>query len=106
MKTIRLLEEYQCGLLWVYDENGVLEYNDIPEEWANLLNFNGGLQICESINNSCYVEDEKGFRYVGFRSEYDKKRYKSALNDVIAEIKRIAGLNWKIVDDTDKERLK
>jgi len=47
-KIVKLFEDNGAGLLWTYDENGVLEDNDVPEEWENeteLINDTNQLQI-------------------------------------------------------------
>ncbi len=32
MKKLRLLLEYGCYPVWSYDEDGVLDWNDFPED--------------------------------------------------------------------------
>ena len=75
MKKIKISFEYHCYPIWVYDENGFLLSNDLPEP---LQNNKGLAELCQSLQSqfdSLYRDDGKVFEYVGFENEEQYRRF-------------------------------
>lgn len=78
MKRIRISFEYQCCPVWVYDEDGYLLCNGLPD----------GMQADEALTALCgelqdmydalFVDDGKVFEYLGFASEAERDRVTAA----------------------------
>jgi len=99
-KIIKLFEDYGAGLLWTYDENGVLEYNDVPDEWENETELINNLYSLKQQLEAQYVDDEYGFRYVGYKDEKAKKAYYDLLDKVRVKIKELLPSDWEFIDKT------
>ena len=74
-KEIRLMLDYQCYPIWIYDEEGNFLDNDLVneiQENENLLNM---LEKLQNKFDALYLNNEVEFKYIGFESEDDKKKF-------------------------------
>jgi len=99
-RIIKLYEDYGAWPLWVYDENGVLEDNDVPEEWENETELIHDLDELQNQLEATFIDDEYGFRCVGFKDDEARKKYYNSLNKVRRKIKALLPTEWEFIDET------
>ena len=74
-KEIRLMLEYECYPLWIYDEKGSLIDNDLIDEIKKDDTLCGMLEGLQTEFERLYVNNQIEFKYVGFSSENAKQNF-------------------------------
>ena len=103
MKTVRLMLEWGCDPVWIYEEDGITSSPGLPCELENNKEL---VDLMNKISNefdSQYVNTEREFSDVGFKTEAKKKKFKQDLIRFSAMIKKAIGDKYKFVDDFDYE---
>jgi len=90
MRTIVLSFEYKCFPIWVYDDNYMVDYNDILDEWEEDKDLNTADILAKSreaqhLYDSGYIDDGRIFDFVGFKGDKEKLNRLNTLLDEIRE---------------------
>ncbi|EUJ43856.1 hypothetical protein [Listeria fleischmannii] len=75
MGEVRLFLDYECYPVWVYDEGGFLEENDLPRELKKDKVLDGNLAHLQDKYDSLFTDNEVEFRYNGFNDENKKEEF-------------------------------
>lgn len=76
MKKIRILLDYPCYPLWVYDEDGDLIDPMLPTELVGYAQIETLLDEIQQTYLSLFVNNKIEFRYVGFRTQEEENEFK------------------------------
>lgn len=68
-KKIRLLLEYGCYPVWLYDENGDVIDILLPKELRDDAELDAKLDNLQARYNALFINNAHEFMYVGFKSE-------------------------------------
>lgn len=74
-KEIRLMFDYQCYPIWIYDEKGEFIDNNLVEQIENEDNMVEMLEELQDMFDSLYLNNKEEFRYIGFASDDDRKKF-------------------------------
>lgn len=74
-KEIRLMFDYQCYPIWIYDEKGEFIDNNLIEQIENDDNMVAMLEKLQDMFDSLYLSNKEEFRYIGFASNDDRKEF-------------------------------
>lgn len=85
-KELRLMLDYQCYPIWIYDENGNFIDNDLIDEIEEDDNVIAMLEELQGMFDSLYVNNDNEFKYIGFVSEEDKKSFEEKANQVYSKL--------------------
>lgn len=99
MKTIRLSLEWSCDPVWVYEEDGIASTPGLPEELEDNKELVGLMNKIRTEFDSQYINTEKEFTGVGFKTEAERKEFKQDLIKFSAMVKQAVGDKYKFVDD-------
>lgn len=69
MKVIRIKLEYGCFPVWIHNENGELIDNDLPSYLIDDIEIDSTFVHIQETFDSLYLNNEKEFRYIGFRDQ-------------------------------------
>lgn len=86
MKKIKILLDYKCYPMWLYNEQGELTSNDLIDELKNEKEIEKLLKEIQKTYNSLFIDDGIQFEYKGFE---DKAREDVFLNKIYTAIKLI-----------------
>jgi hypothetical protein len=86
LKKIKILLDYRCYPIWVYNEKDELISNDLIDELKNEKEIEELLDEIQKTYDSLFIDDGKEFAYKGFE---DKTRKKEFLNKVSKAFKLI-----------------
>lgn len=86
MKKIKLLLEYKCFPIWIYDENGELIDNDSPDELRNNKNIDDKLVLLQEKYDGLFLDDGIEYKYIGFKNNEEKNNFETLINEVYLEI--------------------
>lgn len=87
--------EYQCYPIWIYDENGKFLDNGLVSEIEqddNMVMMSVKLQ---EIFESLYQNNNSEFKYIGFNSQVDRKKFEKEVQQVYENL--CALLNEKYI---------
>ncbi|WP_066244858.1 hypothetical protein [Anaerosporomusa subterranea] len=96
MKKIKMLLDYKCYPMWVYNEQGELIKNDLIDELKGEKAIEELLNEVQSTYESLFIDNKIEFRYKGFADEVKKKEFLSQLAQVIQLIELKVGNSYKI----------
>jgi len=96
MRKIRILLEYRCYPVWIYNEKGEIVLNDLPDELRNEIDIQNLLNDIQAIYDSLFIDNKIEFRYKGLDNEVEEKELLSKLTKVIQLIESKIGNTYKI----------
>ena len=99
MKKIKLLLEYKCFPMWVYNETGELITNDLPEELVDDMEIDSMLVKIQEIYDGLFNDTPLEFAYVGFKDLKKKKAFEEKIETVLSEIQIKVGDKYSIVNE-------
>jgi hypothetical protein len=101
MKNIRMMMDYQCYPIWIYDERGDLICNDLPAELKNENEIGDILDHIQTVYDSLFVDDESQFGYQGFADETAKREFEKNVLKVLGLMESKVGKLYKIENRID-----
>ena len=76
-RKIRVIWDYPCFPIWVYDEKGELIANSLPDELSGDEEFYALCRKLQLQYNSLFLDNEKEFSYIGFNDPDEEKQFYS-----------------------------
>lgn len=83
MKKIKTYLDYHCFPVWVYNDNGELINNDLPKELSEDKEVDDAFVEIQNIYDGLFLDNSTEFKYIGFSSESDRKRYLKMIDDAV-----------------------
>ena len=102
IKKIRLLLDYGCYPVWLYDEDGGIAGTRLPDELSNDTGLDARFRDLQRRYHALFINNETEFSYVGFKSKDDEDAFHADMMDAIRELKEKLGGRYEIVDDINK----
>ena len=96
-KRIMMSLEYGCFPLWVYDEDGDLVNNGMPEELQDDGKLIGRLESLAEEFDHLFIDTKQEFRYVGFSDKQKKQDFIRRETEIWNEICEKVGNNYRLV---------
>lgn len=96
MKKIRIILEYRCYPVWVYNEKGEILLNDLPDELKNEIDIQNLLKDIQETYDSLFIDNKIEFRYKGFDNEVEEKEFIRKISKVVELIKLTVGNTYTI----------
>ncbi len=81
-KEIRLMLDYECYPIWIYDENGDFIDNDLVDEIKKDDKMVSMLEELQNEFESLYLNTKQEFKYIGFSTEVDKHAFTKKVQSV------------------------
>ena len=81
-KELRLMLEYECYPVWIYDEEGKFIDNDLVQEIEKDEKLVAMLEELQTEFDSLYLNSPVEFKYIGFSSENEKHAFDSKVQQV------------------------
>lgn len=85
-KEIRLMLDYQCYPIWIYDENGDFIDNDLVEEIKKNKEIIIKLEEIQNKFDSLYLNNQEEFKYIGFNSADDKRNFEEMVYKIYNDL--------------------
>ncbi|MBF2596511.1 hypothetical protein [Listeria welshimeri] len=97
MSEVRLFLDYKCYPVWVYDEAGFLEENDLPDELKKDKDLDVKLTHLQDKYNNLFTDTEIEFRYNGFNDENEKEKFLREFTEIQKELEKKLKNKYKVV---------
>ena len=98
-KRIRIILEYNCYPVWLYDDDGGVIATRLPDELRDDVELDAKFRDLQARYRALFINDEHEFSFVGFQSESEYEKFCSDWNNTVTEF--IAKLNGKHVMQVD-----
>ena len=102
IKKLRLLLEYGCYPVWLYDEDGFIVNTLLPEELRNDRELDAKFDDLQARYEALFINDEHVFDYIGFKTEAEKNAFLSDWQKAVKDLTEKAKGKDEIVDDIGK----
>lgn len=99
MKTIKLFNDYGAYPIWIFNEDGELIDNDLPNE---IKDFEEAKFLRDQITNEymkLFVNNEIEFKYIGFKSKNDKENFIALTNKFENYLKKQVESKYIIINE-------
>ena len=74
LKKIRVMPDYGCYPVWLYDEDGLVIDTLMPEELRG-TELDSKFEDLQARYDALFINTEKEFSYSGFNSSEEKERF-------------------------------
>ena len=85
-KEIRLMLEYGCYPIWIYDENGKYIDNDWVYEIEKDDRMVTLLEELQKKFEALYLNNQIEFKYIGFSSEIDRQAFAEKVQQIYSNL--------------------
>lgn len=99
IKKIRLLMEYNTFPVWTYNENNEIVDNDFPPEWQDDKTLEDAFMKLSDTYDMFFVDTQKEFRFVGYRTLLDKQMFSETLRRAISLLEQKNNGRYEIIND-------
>lgn len=72
---IKIILEYNCYPVWLYDENSEIIYTLLPDELRPDFEIDSLFDNIQSKYDALFIDNDREFRYIGFENENDKQLF-------------------------------
>ena len=94
-KRIRIILEYGCYPVWLYDDDGGVIATRLPDELCDDIELDAKFRSLQARYKALFINNEQEFSFVGFQSESEYEKFCSDWNNTVSEF--IAKLNGKYI---------
>ena len=86
LKRIRLLLDYRCYPVWLYDENGDVIDTLLPEELRDDIELDSKFDDLQARYDALFIDNAHKFSFIGFKSTEDRERFCSDWENTVNEL--------------------
>lgn len=102
VKKIRIMLDYKCYPVWLYDENGDIIDTLLPEELRDDADLDSKFDELQDRYEALFIDDGKRFEYIGFGSEAEKASFLHDWGIAVSELTQKAGDKYIIIDEIEQ----
>ena len=102
VKTLRIMLEYRCYPVWLYDEEGNIIDTLLPEELRDDSELDSKFDDLQARYDALFVDNVREFDFIGFKSEADKSAFFEDWQNAITELREKTQGRYLIVDEIQK----
>jgi len=103
MEILKIIFDYKCFPVWIYNEKDQLITNDLPEYLIGDEKIDPMFVNLQERYDNLYVDDDKEFKFKGFASEDDEKKFLENVSDAVDLLKQ--KVNKSTIVEFDKNNL-
>ena len=102
IKKIRVMLDYGCYPVWLYDEDNDLIDTLLPEEIRSNIQLDAKFDDLQARYEALFINNSKEFSFVGFKTEEEKSKFLSDWNSAVQELRVATNGKYEIQDEIDK----
>ena len=96
---LRMLLEYHCYPVWLYDENDRIIDTLLPEELRDDTELDAKFDDLQARYDALFIDDGIEFSFKGFESPEERQRFLTDWESAVSELRSKTGGRYEIVDD-------
>ena len=102
VKTLRIMLEYRCYPVWLYDEDGNIVDTLLPEELRDDSELDSKFDDLQARYDALFVDNAHEFDFVGFKNESDKEAFLRNWQIAIMDLREKTQGRYVIIDEIQK----
>ncbi len=102
VKTLRIMLEYRCYPVWLYDEDGNIVDTLLPEELRDDSELDSKFDDLQARYDALFVDNAHEFDFVGFKNESDKEAFLRDWQIAIMDLRKKTQGRYVIIDEIQK----
>jgi hypothetical protein len=103
MKTIKLMFDYKCFPLWIYNDDNEFIGNCLPNELLDESSIVNQLKEVQRIYDALFEDNEIAFKYKGFSDDEKKQEFSTKVREVVGLIKDKIGNFYNVESELNLE---
>lgn len=96
MKIVKIAFEYKTFPVWIYDEEGNLVANDLPDYLIGNEEIDPLFVELQQDYDSLYSDTENEFKYVGFTDSMTEKAFYNKVEYAKQILKKLLSLEYSL----------
>lgn len=101
IKKIRVMLDYRCYPVWLYDEDDDIIDTLLPEELRDDKELDEKFDDLQSRYDALFVDNAHEFTFAGFVSDEQKRCFLEDWDRAVSELKRKVKGKYPVVDDIE-----
>ena len=102
IKTLRIMLEYRCYPVWLYDEEGNIVDTLLPEDLRSDIELDSKFDDLQARYDALFINNAHEFDYIGFKTEEDKRAFLKDWECAVSELRRKVQGRYEIIDEIKK----
>ena len=102
VKKIRLILDYGCYPVWLYDENGNIVDTLLPDELRSDRELDSKFDDFQAIYDSLFIDNQHEFSFVGFNNDDERDAFFRDWRDAYDELVEKTNGRYTIIDEISK----
>ena len=102
ISKIRVMLDYRCYPVWLYDEEGDIIDTLLPEELRDDVDLDSKFDNLQDRYDALFIDDGKRFEYIGFESEAEKESFLHDWKLAVSELIQKTGSKYIIIDEIEE----
>ena len=96
---LRLMLDYHCYPVWLYDESGSIIDTLLPEELRSDTELDAKFDNLQERFDALFIDNEHEFSFKGFQTEEEKQRFLRDWQSAVSDLRSKVAGRYEIVDD-------
>ena len=101
IKKIRVMLDYRCYPVWLYDETGDIIDTLLPEELRTDKELDKKFDDLQSRYDALFIDNSHEFAFIGFTSDEQKQSFLTDWDEAVSELVSKINGKYPIVDDIE-----
>ena len=102
VKKIRLILDYGCYPVWLYDENGHIIDTLLPEELRSDIELDSKFDDLQARYEALFIDTQNEFSFVGFKDDDARNAFFFFFRSAYEELVKKTNGKYIIIDELDK----
>ena len=102
VKTLRIMLEYHCYPVWLYDEDGNIIDTLLPEELRSDSDLDARFDDLQTRYDALFTDNTHEFDYIGFKTEAEKNEFIEDWENSVEELREKTHGRYEIIDEINK----
>ncbi len=102
VKTLRIMLEYRCYPVWLYDEDENIVDTLLPEELRSDSDLDSKFDSLQARYDALFVNNAHEFDFIGFKNEAAKAEFLEDWEKAITELREKTQGRYEIIDEIQK----
>lgn len=96
---LRLMLDYHCYPVWLYDESGNIIDTLLPEELRSDTELDAKFDNLQERFDALFIDNEHEFSFKGFQTEKEKQQFLNDWQSAVSDLRSKVAGRYEIVDD-------
>ena len=102
IKTLRIMLEYRCYPVWLYDEEDNIVDTLLPEELRSDVELDSIFDDLQARYDALFINNSREFDYIGFKASADRRAFLNDWQCAVSELRRKTQGRYEIIDEIEK----